>query len=137
VWKVNADQEPEVMRALRVYGIPTVIAFNGEQEVMRRTGAAPANVLQVLFDAALSGEKPAQVPQSPAQRFLRLATGLVLVLLAVMGGLSGFYWLLAGLGAVIMFSAVYDRCPVYKMVSTRIREILQKNSGGLPENDNR
>jgi thioredoxin len=121
LWKVNADEQPDVLRALRVYGIPTVIAFNDGQEVMRRTGAAPANQLQVLFEAALSGNKPAQVAQSPMQRFVRLAIGLVMILLAVMSGLSGFYWVLAGIGAVIMFSAVYDRCPVYKMVSTRLK----------------
>jgi hypothetical protein len=66
-----------------------------------------------------------------------LATGLVLILLAILGGLNGFYWVLAGLGALVMFSAVYDRCPVYKMVSSRIKDLLQRNPGGLPENDHR
>jgi thioredoxin len=137
LWKVNADEQPDVLRKLRVYGIPTVVAFNAGQEVMRRTGAAPAKELQVLFEAALSGNKPAQLPQSPVQRFLRLATGLVLILLAILGGLTGFYWVLAGLGALVMFSAVYDRCPVYKLVSSRIKDLLQRNTGGLPENDHR
>jgi thioredoxin len=125
VWKVNTDHEQDLMRALRIYGIPTLIAFNAGQEVMRRTGAAPAKDLRSLFEAAISGNKPAQVNQTPIQRILRLVVGLALIIIAVILGLSGINWLLAGLGAVIMFSAVYDRCPIYRMVSTRIKEIFR------------
>jgi hypothetical protein len=31
------------------------------------------------------------------------------------------------LGAVIMFTAVYDRCPIYRVVSTRVKEIFGGN----------
>jgi thioredoxin len=38
VWKVNADEEPDLLRSLRIYGIPTLIAFHAGQEIGRRTG---------------------------------------------------------------------------------------------------
>lgn len=128
VWKVNADNEPDLMRSLRIFGIPTVIAFHGGQEVIRRTGAAPARDLQALFEAALSGNKPGRISPSPSQRTSRLVVGLVLIILAIVIGLSGITWLLAGLGALIMFSGVYDRCPIYRMLSTRLADIFVKKS---------
>jgi len=54
VWKVNADEHPEVLRSLKVYGIPTLIAYHNGQEVTRRTGAASPAALATLFEAALS-----------------------------------------------------------------------------------
>jgi thioredoxin len=133
VWKVNADQEPEIMRSLRIYGIPTVIAFSNGQEVMRHVGSAPAKEFQSLFEAALSGNKPAQASQTSIQRLLRLGAGLTLIILAILGGLSGISWLFAGFGAIIMFSAVYDRCPIYRMVSMRLKEVLQKKPAGTSD----
>jgi thioredoxin 1 len=135
VWKINTDHEQDLMRSLRIFGIPTLIAFNAGQEVMRRTGAAPAKELQSLFEAAISGNKPAHAAQTPVQRILRLAAGLALFIIALILGLSGINWLLAGLGAIIMFSAVYDRCPIYRMVSTRIKEIFQRNPASISDNN--
>jgi thioredoxin len=126
VWKVNADLEPDLLRSLHIYGIPTVIAFHGREEVARLVGAAPVKDLRSLFVGALSGIMPTQVYQAPVQRILRLGVGLVLIILVLLLGLSGIKWLLAGLGALIMFSAVYDRCPIYRMVSTRLREVFKK-----------
>ena len=40
VWKVNADEHPELLRQLRIYGIPTMIGFKAGQEIARRTGAS-------------------------------------------------------------------------------------------------
>jgi hypothetical protein len=48
--------------------------------------------------------------------------------LAVLSGLSGTHLLLAGLGAAIMFTAVYDRCPIYQTVSMTLQELLSGNS---------
>jgi thioredoxin len=86
VWKINTDEQPELLRSLNIYGIPTLVAFHNGQEVSRRTGAASASVLASLFEAALSA-----------------------------------------LGGLIMFSAVYDRCPIYRAISTRIRSLLNRD----------
>ncbi len=54
VWKVNADEEPEVAIALGVRGIPTLIAFRDEQEVGRQVGLAPERILRELFETAVA-----------------------------------------------------------------------------------
>jgi thioredoxin len=128
VWKVNADEQPDLLRSLRIFGIPTLIAYHDGQEVGRRTGAASATVLSSLFESALTGEKPEQKGPELNDRFLRLGVGLALVGLAILSGLSGAGLLFAGLGAVIMFMAVYNRCPIYRMVSTRLKEMFQRDS---------
>jgi len=134
VWKVNADEEPDLLRSLRIYGIPTLIAFHAGQEIGRRTGVASARELHSLFEAALSGNRPVRIEPAPVNRILRLGVGLSLVGLAVLGGLSGIHWLLAGLGGLIMFAGIYDRCPIYRMVSMRFKEVFLKNSPSISDN---
>jgi len=128
LWKVNADEQPDVLRSLHIYGIPTLIAFHEGKEVGRRTGAASSTVLSSLFESALSGDKASPMGIELSERFLRLGVGLALVSLAIIGGLSGTGLLLAGLGGVIMFTAIYDRCPIYKIVSMRLKGLLQRDS---------
>jgi len=123
VWKVNADEQPDLLRSLRIYGIPTLAVFNRDQEVTRHTGSAPLPALAALFEAALSGVKPQRVGPSPLERGLRLAGGAALVWIAAQAGLTGLDWLLAGLGAALAFSAVYDRCPIYRAVTDRIKAL--------------
>ena len=134
VWKVNTDLEPDLLRSLRIYGIPTLIAFNAGQEIGRRTGVASARELHSLFEAALSGNRPVRVEPAPVNRILRLGVGLALVGLAVLSGMSVVSWLLAGIGGLIMFTGVYDRCPIYRMVSMRLKEIFRKNPASITDN---
>ena len=132
VWKINADEQPDVLHSLRIYGIPTLVAFNNGQEVARRTGAASPAILAPLFEAALSGIKPVQTGRAPLDRLLRLVIGSTLFILAFQGNFSGFYLLLAGLGALIAFSAVHDRCPIYRAVSARVKSWLGKEPAKSP-----
>jgi hypothetical protein len=74
----------------------------------------------------LAGVKPAQAGPAPLDRWLRLGAGAVLIGLAVQGGLAGVYLALAGLGAVILFSAVYDRCPIYRNLYPRFRSLFTR-----------
>jgi thioredoxin len=126
LWKVNADEQPNLLRSLHIYGIPTLIAFHDGEEVGRRTGAASQSVLSGLFDTALSGTKPQHDNPEIGDRLLRLGAGMALVSLAVLSGLAGSHWIIAGLGGLILFSAVYDRCPVYRVVSGRLKELFQR-----------
>lgn len=132
VWKVNADEQPEVLRSLHIYGIPTLVAYHNGQEVARRTGAASQAAISNLFEAAISGEKPVQVGPAPLNRLIRLAAGTAMLILAFQGHFSGFYLFLAGLGAIVAFSAVYDRCPIYRAVSARLKDWL-RNGNSRPE----
>ncbi len=130
VWKVNADENPEVLRKLKIYGIPTIVTFRDGKEVTRRTGAASQAVIGGLFEAALTGVVPASAGLMLQERILRLVIGVLLMAIAYWGHFSGLYILAAVLGAITLFSAVYDRCPIYKLVSSRIKEWLKgKNAG--------
>jgi len=128
IWKVNADEQSDLLRSLRIYGIPTLIAYHNGQEVARRTGVASQEALSALFEAALSGDKPIRSGRAPLDRFLRLAAGTAIFILGIQGNFTGYNLLLAGLGAVIAFSAIYDRCPVYRAVSSRLSAWLRKGS---------
>jgi thioredoxin len=127
VWKVNADEQPEVLQKLKIYGIPTLVAFRNGAEVARRTGAASHAALSALFDSAISGEKPVKIGPSGLDRLLRLGAGFALLFLAYQAHFSSWYALLAILGAVVAFTAVYDRCPIYRAISSRITAWLGKS----------
>jgi len=122
VWRVNADEAPEVMKALKIYGIPTTAAYRDGQEVARRTGALPQAELEGLFEAALTGEKPLRKGLSANERILRLVAGLLLV---AFGWAAGPSWVLLALGGVIIFSGVYDRCPLWQAVAPRVAKLFQ------------
>lgn len=126
--QVNADEQPEILQALHIYGIPTLIAYHDGREISRLTGAASTSTIASLFRAALTGEKQAFNRLGLGERFFRLGIGLALVGLAMLTGLTGVHWLVAGLGAVIMFTAVYDRCPIYRAVSARVKEFFEKKT---------
>ncbi len=127
VWKVNADQQPDVVRALGVFGIPTLIAFKEGQEVARQTGADPAAVAR-LFQAAQTGRAPVRRGPAPLDRLLRVLAGLGLI---VLGWQSGLALVLVALGGVLLFSAVYDRCPIWKMVTTRLSAAFRRPDESL------
>ena len=128
VWQVNADEQPDLLRNLRIYGIPTLIVYKDGQEVTRRTGAPSRDGLESLFVSALSGDKPVRSGMTALDRVLRLGAGFVLVALAYSGGFSGLYALLALLGAGIAFSGVHDRCPIWQAIAPKLEKLLQRNS---------
>jgi thioredoxin 1 len=129
VWRVNADEQPDLLRKLRIYGIPTLVSFKNGEEVLRQTGVASQGALGILFEAALSGEKPASIGLTLVDRILRVVIGLALLFLAYIGGFDGIYLLVAGLAGVAFFSAVYDRCPVWQAIAPRLKALFSKTEG--------
>jgi thioredoxin len=123
LWKLNPDEDPELVRALRVMSIPTMIAFRGESEVDRHTGTQNEEMLTRFFDSALTGEVT-RAAIAPSARALRLLAGTVI---AIAGWSAGDNLLLVLLGGLIAFSAVYDRCPIYQAVSQRIKGLIKPN----------
>ncbi|MCL4562456.1 MAG: thioredoxin domain-containing protein [Chloroflexi bacterium] len=124
VMRINADESPEVIRALRVFGIPTVVGYSHGAEIIRRSGVLSPQGLDLIFDAAITGEKPARMPLAPRDRLLRGGAGLALL---AIGWFIGPSWILLAAGAVVLFSAVYDRCPIYKAVAPRVAAIFHKS----------
>ena len=121
LWRINADEQHDVLRALKVYGIPTMITFQGGQEIARRAGAQSPGDLQAFFQAAEAGKAPPARSLTIFDRLLRAGIGLAVLGVAYQSGFNGFYLLLALVGGVFLFSAVYDRCPIWRALSTRLQ----------------
>jgi thioredoxin 1 len=121
LWKINADKEPELLRDLGIKGIPTMFGYFEGKEIARKTGAmAPQHVND--FFAAVAEQKPFVRSLSWVERLIRV---LMAVAVAVVAWLNGpAYWLFA-VAAVILFSAVYDRCPVYKVLRLQVKSWLK------------
>jgi thioredoxin len=124
VLKINADESPDVLKTLGVMSIPTVIGFANGKEILRRSGMQSADTLEIIFDAALYQRKPVVMPPTPIGRLIRSVGGLALI---VGGWLTGRSILLIVLGAVLLFSAFYDRCPIYRAVATRVKDLFQRS----------
>ncbi len=129
VWKINADDEPQLTRELGVLGIPTLIVFRDGKEVTRQIGAAPEAQLGVLFDRARGVAIQPRPGLAQEDRLLRLGGGLVLAALGV--SLAGG-WPLVLIGGVLAFSGVYDRCPIWQAIAARLVQKRRGKKAALP-----
>jgi len=109
---INADEAPEVIEEYRVFGIPTVITFRNGSEVGRITGAQSEAGFRAMFQALANGDE-INVPITPFDRMLRLGAGGLFLAVGVVNS----NWLVAGIGAVLAFLGVYDRCPIWKALT--------------------
>ena len=109
---INADESQELLQSFGVFGIPTVITFKNGKEMGRVTGAQNEAGYRILFDALAEG-KEIKVPLTSFDRSIRLGAGALFVMI----GISTHNWLVAGLGGVIAFMGIYDRCPIWKAVT--------------------
>jgi thioredoxin 1 len=121
VLRLNADESPEVVKSLGVYGIPTMILYKDGKESVRRVGAQSAGNLEQLFSAADS-DQPVVFSLGMRERIFRLAAGTVLLVLGINQPASWWLWLLGG---VVLFSAVYDRCPIWRAISPKIKKMFR------------
>jgi thioredoxin 1 len=124
VWKVNADEQPEDVRALNVLGIPTMIIFRGGREMGRKVGAGSEGDLRALFEAALCEQVPARRGLPGAERLQRLAAGGALLVLALTTGPS---LILLSASGLVLFSAVADRCPVWQAIRPRLAAFIGRS----------
>ncbi len=122
LWQINADENPELLQTLRVYGIPTLIVFRNGEEITRYVGAKPAAALAQLFETLAKGETPA--PLTARDRLVRIALSLLAFFAA---WYTAWNWALLALGAALLFSAVYDRCPIWKAITAYLKQARQKN----------
>lgn len=119
VWKINADESPELTRSLGIMGIPTLIFYKDGTEVTRRTGVQSIEALRQLFEMLLNEDASAPVAGMADQtRMLRLISGFALWAIAAFTGWSP---VLLIVGGVIIFSSIHDRCPIWQAVKERFR----------------
>jgi thioredoxin len=124
VLKINADESTALLQKLGVTGIPTMLAYVNGKQVYRKTGLQSAPAIETLFKQLAEGKSEIKSSGlAPVARILRVIISSVLI---VIGFYSSTSWLFYILGGVVLFSAFYDRCPIYKMVSAKIKTLFQK-----------
>lgn len=120
--KVDADAETTLLQELKIFSIPTVLVYNNGRLIDRKTGAMNISQVRQLFETALQGKKSA-APGKGARVF-RVTAAIAVAAGAFFLDHSVPLYILAGL---IFFTAVYDRCPVWKFVSGRVRGLLKQS----------
>ncbi len=123
LWQINADDNQELLQHLKVYGIPTLIVYRDGKETLRQVGAKPASALKILFETLATGGAPAPAGLSNMDRLIRLGAGLAIVALS---WTTQANWLLLIIGGVLMFSAIYDRCPIWRALTSQLKKMTNK-----------
>lgn len=113
---INADNSREILEQFRVFGIPTVITIHNGKEVNRLTGAQNEAGYRSVFDALAEGRE-VRVALTQFDRMLRLGAGG----LFVMVGVATNNWIVAGIGGVLAFMGMYDRCPIWNAITGMLR----------------
>ncbi len=119
LWQINADDNQDLLRELKVYGIPTLIVYRDGKETLRQVGAKPADALKSLFEKLANGDEPTPAGLSSMDRFIRMGAGLAV---ATIGWTTHANWILLILGGALMFSAVYDRCPIWRALTNQFKK---------------
>lgn len=109
---IDADQSHDILEHFKIIGIPTVLTMRGGQIVGRVTGAQSEAGYRAMFEALAEGRE-VQVPLPAFDRILRLAAGTLLVMVGIFTG----SWLALGIGGIVAFLGVYDRCPIWRALT--------------------
>jgi len=120
LWQINADDNLELLRELKIYGIPTLIVYRNGKETQRQVGAKPGSRLQRLFETLANGEDPSPAGMSIMDRFIRMGAGLAL---AALGWTTQSSWAWLLIGGLLIFSSIYDRCPIWRALTNRFKRI--------------
>jgi thioredoxin 1 len=107
---VNADEHPDLLKELGIYGVPTVLITRSGNILRTFPGAHSRENYRVIFKALANPDDTVKMSISTFDRFLRLFAGLTLGI----AGLSSGAWSLVLLGGMIAFLGVYDRCPLWR-----------------------
>jgi len=113
---INADLSKDVLEHFKIIGIPTVLTVRNREVVGRVTGAQIESAYRAMFDALADG-KEVKIPMSPLDRMLRLGAGALLV----MYGVSASNWFVLGIGAIVAFLGIYDRCPIWRVITGMLK----------------
>jgi thioredoxin 1 len=117
--QINADDSREILEQFRILGIPTVITLRNGKVAGRITGAQSETNYRAMFEA-LSEGREIQVSLTQFDRMLRLAAGALFIMI----GLSTHNWILGGIGGVVAFTGIHDRCPIWQAIITYFKKPL-------------
>jgi thioredoxin 1 len=119
---IDADISRDVLEHFKVIGIPTVLTIRDGEVVGRVTGAQNEAGYRSMFEALAEGRE-VKIPMPAFDRMLRLGAGALLVMV----GISTSNWLVLGIGGIVAFLGVYDRCPIWRALTGLISsKILRK-----------
>ena len=111
--EVDADQSPDLMRKLGIMAIPTLVVYQNGAKVLRQTGARSEAGYRQMFEQLATGETPLPVSLKTGERIFRLGIGAFVAWLGFQSG----QWLVMLLGGAIMFTGIYDRCPIWRTLT--------------------
>jgi thioredoxin len=113
--RINADESPEILRELKVFSIPTMLAYHDGKQISRKTGKLDQSSISGFFNQSLIETPVSGRSLHLSDRIIRMtaATGVF-----VIATLAGFHPLLLVIAGLIFFLAVYDRCPILKAIQT-------------------
>lgn len=114
--KVNASDRPDLAAQWSVRNVPTIIAVKQGQEVLRLHGSQSPVALADLFRTLANGGTPLKPSLATSERLLRSGTGATLIGLAAFTAVP---WPVGLVGALILFGAVHDRCPLLQALRRR------------------
>ncbi len=115
---INADEQPDLLRELNIMGIPTLVIVDRTGQISRLVGAQSPGYYRSMFESLATGESMVSAAISTQQRILRLGTGVAIAILAWVNAI----WWLVPLGLLVMFTAVYDRCPIWQAITARFKK---------------
>lgn len=121
---INADDSGELVEQYKIAGIPTVLAFHHGEVVGHVTGAQNETGYRAMFDALVSG-KEFKASLTSFDRLLRLGAGVLLMIVGVLTG----NWFVVGVGGIVGFLGVYDRCPVWRTFNGTMRRYFSSKTG--------
>ena len=119
---IDADSSHDVLEHFSIRGIPTVLAFRNGKMENRIMGVQSESVYRLMFEALATG-KEVKVPMSALDRMFRLGAGAFLM----MYGMSSSNWLVLGIGGIVAFLGIYDRCPIWRAITGMFKQYFVKN----------
>lgn len=114
---INADETPQLLQDLRIFGIPTVMATRSGEILKKYPGAQSREIYRLIFEALAKSDGPLEISMSAFDRFIRLFAGSVLAIV----GLSLSTWYLIAIGGVIAFLGIHDRCPIWRAITSQFQ----------------
>lgn len=123
--KIDVDKNPEIAASLKIMAIPTIMGYSAGKLVFRKTGYQSAANINSIFNDLAEGKPIQKSGISLISRIVRLVAGTALVAAGVYGELS---ILLIAVGGLVAFSAIYDRCPIYRAVSSWFKSTFLKKT---------
>jgi thioredoxin 1 len=113
-WAINADEHSQLIHELKIFGIPTVLVTCHGEIINKYTGTPSRKDYRALFEALTKTGGRVTVSLSAFDRILRLFAGTVIAIV----GVSTSTWLLIPVGGVIAFLGIYDRCPIWRALTS-------------------